>query len=54
MQFGVGSSQFGIGLAGGRSLRDAFAAQVIYCRDRLGIDPVKLKVNDGAISVGHP
>jgi acetyl-CoA acetyltransferase len=27
---------------------------VIYCRDRLGIDPAKLNVNGGAISIGHP
>ena len=35
-------------------LNEAFAVQVIYCRDRLGIDPSKLNVNGGAISVGHP
>jgi acetyl-CoA C-acetyltransferase/acetyl-CoA acyltransferase len=35
-------------------LNEAFAVQVIYCRDRLGIDPQKLNVNGGAISVGHP
>ncbi len=35
-------------------LNEAFAVQVIYCRDRLGIDPAKLNVNGGAISVGHP
>jgi len=35
-------------------LNEAFAVQVIYCRDRLGIDPEKLNVNGGAISVGHP
>jgi acetyl-CoA C-acetyltransferase len=35
-------------------LNEAFAVQVIYCRDKLGIDPNKLNVNGGAISVGHP
>jgi acetyl-CoA C-acetyltransferase len=35
-------------------LNEAFAVQVIYCRDRLGIDPDKLNVNGGSISVGHP
>ena len=35
-------------------LNEAFAVQVIYCRDRLGIDPEKLNVNGGGISVGHP
>jgi len=35
-------------------LNEAFAVQVLYCRDRLGIDPEKLNVNGGAISIGHP
>src|SRR5246500_3751680 len=35
-------------------LNEAFACQVIYCRDRLGISPDKLNVNGGAISIGHP
>jgi acetyl-CoA C-acetyltransferase/acetyl-CoA acyltransferase len=35
-------------------LNEAFAVQVIYCRDKLGIDPDKLNVNGGSISVGHP
>jgi acetyl-CoA acyltransferase len=35
-------------------LNEAFAVQVVYCRDRLGIDPEKLNVNGGAISIGHP
>ena len=35
-------------------LNEAFAAQAVYCRDRLEIDPAKLNVNGGAISVGHP
>jgi acetyl-CoA acyltransferase len=35
-------------------LNEAFAVQVIYCRDRLGIDQAKLNVNGGSISIGHP
>ena len=35
-------------------LNEAFACQVLYCRDRLGIDPERLNVNGGAISIGHP
>jgi acetyl-CoA C-acetyltransferase len=35
-------------------LNEAFASQVVYCRDRLGIDPAKLNVNGGSISIGHP
>lgn len=35
-------------------INEAFAAQLLYCRDRLGIDPDKLNVNGGAISIGHP
>jgi acetyl-CoA acyltransferase len=35
-------------------LNEAFAVQVIYCRDKLGIDPKKLNVNGGSIAIGHP
>jgi acetyl-CoA C-acetyltransferase len=35
-------------------LNEAFAVQVLYCADRLGIDPAKLNVDGGAISIGHP
>ncbi len=35
-------------------LNEAFAVQVIYCRDKLGIDNEILNVNGGAISIGHP
>ncbi|MCW5827794.1 MAG: acetyl-CoA C-acyltransferase [Deltaproteobacteria bacterium] len=35
-------------------LNEAFAVQVVYCRDKLGIDPARLNVNGGAISIGHP
>ena len=35
-------------------LNEAFAVQVIYCRDRLGIPDDRLNVDGGAISIGHP
>lgn len=35
-------------------LNEAFAVQVLYCRDRLGIPADRLNVNGGAIAVGHP
>ena len=35
-------------------LNEAFAAQAVYCRDKLGIDPEKVNVNGGAIAIGHP
>ena len=35
-------------------LNEAFASQVIYCRDKLGIDNEKMNVNGGAIAIGHP
>ena len=35
-------------------LNEAFAVQVIYCRDQLGIPDDKLNVDGGAISIGHP
>ncbi|PQA87778.1 acetyl-CoA C-acyltransferase [Hyphococcus luteus] len=35
-------------------LNEAFAVQVIYCRDKLGIPDELLNVNGGAISIGHP
>jgi acetyl-CoA C-acetyltransferase len=35
-------------------LNEAFAVQVIYCRDKLGIPNDKLNVDGGAISIGHP
>ena len=35
-------------------LNEAFAVQVLYCQDKLGIPDDKLNVNGGAISVGHP
>jgi len=35
-------------------LNEAFAVQVIYCRDKLGIPDDRLNVDGGAIAVGHP
>lgn len=35
-------------------LNEAFAVQVLYCRDRLGIPNDRLNVSGGAISIGHP
>jgi acetyl-CoA acyltransferase len=35
-------------------LNEAFAVQVVYCFHHLGIDPEKLNVNGGSISIGHP
>ncbi len=35
-------------------LNEAFASQVLYSRDKLGIDPKKLNVDGGSISIGHP
>ena len=35
-------------------LNEAFAVQVLYCRDKLGIPQERLNVNGGAISIGHP
>jgi len=35
-------------------LNEAYACQVVYCRDRLGLPHDRLNVNGGAISIGHP
>ena len=35
-------------------LNEAFAVQVVYCRDQLGIPSDRLNVNGGSISIGHP
>jgi acetyl-CoA C-acetyltransferase len=35
-------------------LNEAFASQALYCRNRLGLDPDRVNVNGGAISIGHP
>ncbi|WP_353229797.1 acetyl-CoA C-acyltransferase [Novosphingobium sp.] len=44
----------GIGDIGLWELNEAFAVQVLYCRDRLGIPDELLNVNGGSISIGHP
>jgi acetyl-CoA C-acetyltransferase len=48
--------RFGLALTdiGLWELNEAFAVQVIYCRDTLGIPNDRLNVNGGAISIGHP
>ena len=43
-----------IGDIGLWELNEAFAVQVLYCRDKLGIPDELLNVNGGAISIGHP
>jgi acetyl-CoA acetyltransferase len=35
-------------------LNEAFASQVVYCRDRLGLPMDRLNVNGGSIAIGHP
>ncbi len=35
-------------------INEAFAVQVIYCRDKRGLDNARLNVSGGAIAVGHP
>ena len=49
-------SRFGLTVAdiGLWELNEAFAVQVLYCRDELGIPDELLNVNGGAISIGHP
>jgi acetyl-CoA C-acetyltransferase len=44
----------GVGDVGLWEINEAFACQVVYCRDRLGIPADRLNVNGGAISIGHP
>ena len=48
-RFGLGIEDIGLW-----ELNEAFAVQVIYCRDRLGIPDERLNVDGGAISIGHP
>jgi acetyl-CoA C-acetyltransferase len=48
-RFGVKMSDIGLW-----ELNEAFAVQVLYCRDQLGIPDELLNVNGGAISIGHP
>ena len=35
-------------------LNEAFAVQVVYCRDRLGIPMERLNVDGGSVAIGHP
>ena len=48
-RFGLGVGDIGLW-----ELNEAFAVQVLYCRDKLGIPDELLNVDGGAISVGHP
>ena len=48
-RFDVGMDDIGLW-----ELNEAFAVQVVYCRDRLGIPDERLNVDGGAISIGHP
>jgi acetyl-CoA acetyltransferase family protein len=48
-QQGLGMNDIGLW-----ELNEAFAVQVIYCQEKLGIDPECLNVNGGGISIGHP
>lgn len=48
-RFGLSLDDIGIW-----EINEAFAVQVVYCRDRLGIPDERLNVNGGAISIGHP
>ncbi len=48
-RFGLGVSDIGLW-----ELNEAFAVQVIYCQERLGIPADRLNVDGGAISIGHP
>jgi len=48
-RFGLALDEIGLW-----ELNEAFAVQVIYCRDRLGISDDRLNVDGGAISIGHP
>ncbi|MFV8819524.1 acetyl-CoA C-acyltransferase [Haliea sp. E17] len=48
-QHGLGINDIGLW-----ELNEAFACQVLYCRDHLGIDPDIYNVNGGSIAIGHP
>jgi acetyl-CoA C-acetyltransferase len=48
-RFGVAADDVGLW-----EINEAFAVQLVYCRDRLGIPDERLNVNGGAIAVGHP
>lgn len=48
-RFGLSMNDIGLW-----ELNEAFATQVLYCQDKLGIPDERLNVNGGAISIGHP
>jgi acetyl-CoA C-acetyltransferase len=48
------NNNLGIDDIGLWELNEAFAVQVLYCRDKLGIPDELLNVNGGSISIGHP
>jgi len=48
-RFGLGMDDIGLW-----ELNEAFAVQVLYCVDKLGIPEDRLNVDGGAISIGHP
>lgn len=48
-RFGLGIDDIGLW-----ELNEAFAVQLLYCQDRLGIPVERLNVSGGAISIGHP
>jgi acetyl-CoA C-acetyltransferase len=48
-RFGLGMDDIGLW-----ELNEAFAVQLLYCVDKLGIPEDRLNVNGGAISIGHP
>jgi len=48
-RFGLGVDDIGLW-----EINEAFACQVLHCRDALGIAPERLNVNGGAIAIGHP
>jgi acetyl-CoA C-acetyltransferase len=48
-RFGIGMDDIGLW-----ELNEAFAVQVVYCQDRLGIPDERFNVDGGAISIGHP
>ncbi|MCY1389911.1 3-ketoacyl-CoA thiolase [compost metagenome] len=48
-RFGLGVDDIGLW-----EINEAFASQVLHCRDALGIDNERLNVNGGAIAIGHP
>ncbi|MDX1466573.1 MAG: acetyl-CoA C-acyltransferase, partial [Halomonas sp.] len=48
-RFGLAASDIGLW-----EINEAFASQVLHCRDTLGIPDDRLNVNGGAIAIGHP